>query len=217
MRRIKLGEATVYALAKKQGFEGTLDEYLESLHGAPGPAGPAGPAGPQGDKGEKGDTGPQGPQGEDGPQGIQGPKGDTGATGATGPQGEKGDTGAQGPKGDTGATGPQGPQGEKGDTGPQGQQGEPGTVYPIIQTTAVTQELAPNTYYKWPEMAELTIILGAEIDGIVNEFCGEFNSGETATTFSVPDTIAWPMGLSVEAGKTYQFSIVGGIGVMVGA
>lgn len=105
MRRITLGEATVYALAKKQGFEGTLDEYLESLHGAPGPAGPAGPAGPQGDKGEKGDAGPQGPQGEAGPQGIQGPKGDTGATGPQGPQGEKGDNGPQGPQGEPGPTG----------------------------------------------------------------------------------------------------------------
>lgn len=143
MRRIKLGEATVYALAKKQGFTGTLDEYLESLHGAPGPAGPAGPAGPQGDKGEKGDPGPQGLQGEAGPQGIQGPKGDTGATGATGPQGEKGDTGAQGPKGDTGATGPQGPQGEKGDTGAQGPQGEPG---PAIACRRVTGSLAAASW-----------------------------------------------------------------------
>ena len=66
-------------------------------------------------------------------------------------------------------------------------------------------------------MSSLAITIGKEIDGIVNEFCGEFVSGATATTFSVPESITWPNGLTVDANKTYQFSIVNGIGVIVGA
>ncbi len=127
MRRVKLGEATVFALARKQGFTGTLDEYLESLKGAPGPAGPAGPAGPQG---ETGPQGIQGPQGETGPQGIRGPKGDTGATGATGPQG---------PQGIQGETGPQGEQGPQGETGPVGPQGPAGPALTVTNTASVGQ------------------------------------------------------------------------------
>ncbi len=90
-------------------------------------------------------------------------------------------------------------------------------AYPVVETTDAAKELSPNTYYKWGEMSILTITLGSEIAGIVNEFCGEFVSGETATTFSVPESVSWPNGLTVDANRTYQFSIVNGIGVIIGA
>lgn len=77
---------SAYDIAVKNGFIGTEQEWLDSLHN-----GPEGPPGPMGE------TGPQGPQGEQGPQG---------ATGATGPQGPQGVQGPQGPKGDTGPQGP---------------------------------------------------------------------------------------------------------------
>jgi len=63
---------SAYDIAVENGFEGTVEEWLESLKG------------PKGDKGDKGD------------QGVQGPKGDAGE------RGPKGDTGPQGPKGDPG-------------------------------------------------------------------------------------------------------------------
>lgn len=55
---------TPYDLAKEEGFEGTLEEWLESLKG------PKGDKGEQGDKGDKGDSGEQGPQGEKGDPGT---------------------------------------------------------------------------------------------------------------------------------------------------
>ena len=115
--------SAAYEVAVKNGFDGTLAEFVESIRGLAlefrtndtviqwryegteawydlvaieklvGP------------KGEKGDTGAQGTQGE------KGEKGDTGAQGAQGEKGEKGETGAQGEKGE---------KGEKGDTGEQG-------------------------------------------------------------------------------------------------
>lgn len=103
---------SAYDIAVKNGFIGTEQEWLDSLHN--GPEGPPGPEGPQGETGPQGPQGPQGiqgPTGEQGPQGVQGPKGDTGA---------KGDTGPQGPQGETGPQGPQGPEGPRGETGPQG-------------------------------------------------------------------------------------------------
>ena len=66
---------SAYELAVDNGFEGTLQEWLDSL------------------KGETGATGTQGPQGE---QGVQGETGPQGATGATGPQGVAGKDGTDG-------------------------------------------------------------------------------------------------------------------------
>jgi hypothetical protein len=90
---------TPYDLAVKNGFKGTLEEWLESLKGPKGDPGDAGPQGPQGPQGEsayqvaldngfigteeewlqslKGDKGDRGPQGEQGPIGPVGPAGTT--------------------------------------------------------------------------------------------------------------------------------------------
>ena len=100
---------SAYDIAVEYGFEGTEQEWLESL------------------KGEKGDTGAQGEKGETGAQGADGLSAyqvalENGFVGTEEQwleslKGEKGDTGAQGEKGETGA------QGEKGETGAQGADG----------------------------------------------------------------------------------------------
>lgn len=77
---------SAYEIAQKNGFEGTVVEWLESLQG------------PQGEKGETGAQGPQGEKGETGSQGLQGEQG------LKGDKGDKGDTGAQGEKGADGYT-----------------------------------------------------------------------------------------------------------------
>lgn len=60
---------SAYIVAVKNGFEGTEEEWLESLKGETGPEGPEGPrgeTGPQGKTGPQGETGPEGPRGEPG-------------------------------------------------------------------------------------------------------------------------------------------------------
>ncbi len=118
--------STAYEVAVKNGFDGTLAEFVESIRGLAlefrtndtviqwryegteawydlvavdklvGPKGEKGDTGVQGEKGEKGDTGAQGAQGE------KGEKGDTGAQGVQGEKGDKGDTGTQGDAGEQG-------------------------------------------------------------------------------------------------------------------
>lgn len=112
--------ASAYEMAVQEGYVGTEEEWLASLHGTDGHTPEItstkvgtrehklyadgvefasifdGFDGADGEKGDKGDPGEIGPQG---------PKGDTGETGATGPQGPQGIQGIQGPKGDTGADG----------------------------------------------------------------------------------------------------------------
>ena len=131
----------IYKVAATAGYEGTYEEWLQSIKGEKGDTG-VGIAyisktatdglvdtytitftdgtkttftitnGAQGEKGDKGDTGAQGEKGDKGDTGSQGEKGEKGDTGAQGEKGDKGDTGAQGEKGDKGDTGAQGPKGE---------------------------------------------------------------------------------------------------------
>ena len=138
-------------------------------------------------------TGPQGPKGDTGPQG---PKGDTGATGPQGPKGDTGATGPQGPKGDTGATGPQGLAGQVAvgttTTGAAGTNaavtntGTPASAvlnftiptgcYTIVQQTAATATIAPQTLNIWGEMASLDITFGSPANAdMMNEYIFMFD------------------------------------------
>ena len=93
-----------------------------------------------------------------------------------------------------------------------------GGVYPVVSMTDATADLAPNTFYRWGEIAALSITLATPTnEAITNEYCFEFVSGSTATTLTVPDTIRWAQEPSIDTGKTYQVSILNGIGVIVGA
>ena len=90
---------SAYDIAVENGFEGTVEEWLDSLKGE------------KGDKGDKGDAGETGKDGADGKDGVDGTDGKDGADGA---DGEKGDKGDQGDKGDTGWTGANGKPGKDG-------------------------------------------------------------------------------------------------------
>ena len=135
---------SAYDIAKEYGgFEGTIDEWIESLKGDQGPQGE------QGIQGIQGEVGPMGPQGEQGPQGEIGPQGEPGRDGRSaymlavdrgfegclkewleslvgpqGPQGIQGEVGPQGEIGLQGEPGPMGPQGPTGEVGPMGPQGD---------------------------------------------------------------------------------------------
>lgn len=166
-----------------------------------------------------------------GAKGDKGDKGDTGLQGAKGDKGDKGDTGLQGAKGDKGDKGDPGNAGTNGksayeyaqDGGYTGTEKEFETLmsasnaYPVVLMTEASAELSPNTYYKWGEIANLTITLGAEIQGITNEYCFEFISGATAATLTLPENIRWVQQPVLEANKIYQVSILNGIGVICGA
>ena len=171
--KMEIGPYSAYAIAVKNGFEGSEEEWLKSLVGPQGPkgetgatgakgdTGATGPQGPRGEKGEKGDTGPQGPKGETGPQGPQGLKGDTG------------DTGLQGPKGDTGPQGPQGIQGQKGDKGDTGE-----SVSRIEKTGGNSSPGSTDTYTVY-DTAEKAIGTISVYNGEDGDGSGDFKADGT--------------------------------------
>lgn len=79
----------------------------------------------------------------------------------------------------------------------------------------VTKQIKPNTFYKFGEVASLTITLAAEESGIENEYKFEFVSGSTPTALSLPETVKWSGGNAptIESSKTYQVSIVNNLAV----
>lgn len=94
---------------------------------------------------------------------------------------------------------------------PEGSGGSGGTVRIEKLSTDTTVALEPNKLYIFPEMAELTITLAEPSDtGIANEYHFVFQSGATATTLSIPDTVKLPSNFSVDASKIYEISILEG-------
>ena len=75
------GGDDAYQVAVQQGYEGTAQEWLDSLKGERGPQGEQGERGPRGPQGKIGPEGPKGDKGDKGDQGIQGPEGPRGLPG----------------------------------------------------------------------------------------------------------------------------------------
>ena len=97
----------------------------------------------------------------------------------------------------------------------KGQKGDPSVV--DHGTNDTTFELTPNVLHKWGEVATLTLTLGTPTDGVVNEYMAQFVSGTTATVLTLPETVKWIGESTVEAGKTYQLSIIDNLAVLGGA
>ena len=118
------------------------------------------------------------------------------------------------------SVGAQGARGPAGPTGPTGPQGESGIPEKIIVTSSgdIPAILLPNKYYKFTgtDISSLTVTLGAETEGVLNEYLFEFTvNTEGTTTLTLPESVVWlgdfPPALS--AGKTYQVSIVDNLAI----
>lgn len=90
-------------------------------------------------------------------------------------------------------------------------------VVTITSTGDITQTLLPNTFYKFGSIDSLTIILTAPdtcADGtvILPVYAGKFTANVASMPISLPSGITLTDDvISIEAGKTYEFSILDGI------
>lgn len=71
----------------------------------------------------------------------------------------------------------------------------------------ITQTLNPNIYYSFGTVTQLTITFANVITGINNEYIFEFDSGNTATTLSIPATVIGINTATIKANKHYEISI----------
>lgn len=83
-------------------------------------------------------------------------------------------------------------------------------------TSDTTFTLTPNIFHIWGTVASLTLTLATASTTTMDEFMFQFTSGTTATTLSLPSTVKWVAEPEIEAGMTYQVSIVNNIAVIGG-
>ena len=74
-------------------------------------------------------------------------------------------------------------------------------------TADATFELPPNQYHTWGEVSSLALKLEEGASGQANGYWFSFDSGDTATTLSLPETIQTD--IMVEPNMHYECSIVG--------
>lgn len=83
----------------------------------------------------------------------------------------------------------------------------------------LSPELKPNVFHIWDNAINggtFAPTLGTELPFVTNEFMGQFTTGSTAPTVTWPNTVTWFGGTpAIAAEKTYQFSILNNIGLIV--
>lgn len=82
-----------------------------------------------------------------------------------------------------------------------------GTTQVDHGTSDTTFELPANQYHTWGEVSSLTLTLGSGTDGQANGYWFSFDSGDTATTLSLPESIKTD--IVVEANTHYECIIIG--------
>ena len=87
---------------------------------------------------------------------------------------------------------------------------------PVVNhgTADTTFTLTPNTLHIWGTVSTLSLTLGTEVSGVVNEFMFQFTCPENAgTTLTLPGTIKWynDQIILIDPGYTYQGSILNNI------
>lgn len=135
--------------------------------------------------------------------------------GADGPKGEKGDKGDTGEKGDPGTTNYNDLTNKPKINGVEVSGDKTSADYKISSGTAqvdhgtsdTTFELPANQYHTWGEVSSLTLTLGSGTDGQANGYWFSFDSGDTATTLSLPESIKTD--IVVEANTHYECIIIG--------
>lgn len=78
----------------------------------------------------------------------------------------------------------------------------------IVTDADTSATLSPNIMYEFGEVASIDIGLSTPVSGEVNEWQFSFDSGSTATTFSVPAGIVWTSTVTIEANMHYECNII---------
>lgn len=87
---------------------------------------------------------------------------------------------------------------------------------PYITTT--NTNIDPNKFYVFGNVSTLNITLNAPTDtGILNRYMFQFDSGDSPTTLTLPNTVKYTNGNLIESNKTYQVTIINNLVNIIGA
>ena len=82
------------------------------------------------------------------------------------------------------------------------------TKKPIVTNADTSDTLQPNRMYEFGQVAAIDIGLSSPTANEYTEWQFSFNSGATATTFSVPSGVVWTTTVSIETNMHYEVNIV---------
>lgn len=89
------------------------------------------------------------------------------------------------------------------------------TEVTVADDGAVTQALDPGKIYHFTgALTALTIALNAPASGLA-QYHFDFDSGSTAPTLTLPQTVTMPSGFTVEASKHYEIDILNNYGTVM--
>lgn len=77
----------------------------------------------------------------------------------------------------------------------------------IVTDADTSDTLYPNIMYEFGEVPSIDVGLSTPVSGEVNEWQFSFDSGSTATTFSVPSGVVWTSTVSIAANTHYEVNI----------
>ena len=100
----------------------------------------------------------------------------------------------------------------------KGTGGSGGGNIPVVNngTSNTTATIQPNTLYIWGEVTRLNITLATPTDNnILNEYHFFFESGDTATTLSLPNTVLWDEEPAIVPNYSYEVIIVNNCGKII--
>lgn len=89
---------------------------------------------------------------------------------------------------------------------------------PVVNngTSNTTATIQPNTLYIWGEVTRLNITLATPTDDTIqNEYHFFFESGDTATTLSLPNTVLWDEEPDITTNTKYEVIIVNNCGKII--
>lgn len=90
------------------------------------------------------------------------------------------------------------------------------TEVTVSTAGAVTQALDTGKIYHFTgAVTSLTITLNAAASGQIAEYHFDFNSGSTAATLTMPNTVTMPDSFAVEANKRYEVDVLNGYGAVM--
>lgn len=87
--------------------------------------------------------------------------------------------------------------------------------YPIVETS--DSILMPDQFYVFGTVDSLVVTLQDVDDGYTHEYCFEFSTADKFYGMSITPEPKWVDAPAIETNKTYQVSILRGIGVIIGA
>lgn len=189
--------------------------------------------GDKGEKGDKGDRGAQGPKGEKGEKGEKGDKGEQGLPFTYDDFSQEQIANLKKPATDAAAAlSILENSVEAAETARVTAENQRSSVFatykplidakisrlslPVIHQTEPTAEIRPNILNLWGEVKQLTITLGPSLPDYADEYAIQFDSGATATTLILPESVRFPADLDIQANTRYQISIINNIALIVG-